>query len=59
MRPIVIGTINKSELGKFEEECEKLGWMYLGVSGDEVVYLDRRMTKHTLDLSEKTELIII
>ncbi len=59
MRPIIIGTIKKNELLKFKRECEKLGWIYLGVEGEVVNYLDRRMTKHYLTLGEKTELVIV
>ena len=49
------GSILRSEIPKFRQECAKLGWMCLREDEGKVVYLDRLMRRHELPIDENEE----
>ncbi len=58
-RPIVIGTLGKDQIEEFRKQCGSIGWIITSVTDNELVYLDRKMNRHTLTLGKETDLLIV
>lgn len=59
-RPVVIGTVKASEVEKLLSELRKVGHFSLVKrEGDVVSYYDGTMTRHTIKVTDKTNLTIL